>query len=386
MGYSLNSEQIMLRKNIRRLAEGKVLPRAGEIDNTDEYPWDLWHLFAEQGLLGVSIPAVYGGMGKGVLELCLVVEELSRVSAATGLMVSCQELALTPVLLAGNDEQKKKFLIPGARGEVLTAFALTEPEAGSDAGATGTRAVRRGDEYILNGRKCFITNGGLAEYYIVFAATDKEQGIRGISAFVVEHDRPGLSIGKVEDKMGVRGTRTAEIIFEDCKVPGKNLLGVEGEGFKLAMLSLDRVRPAIGAQALGIAQGAMDYALTYCKQRRQFQRPIITLQGLQFMISEMFTKVEASRHLVYSAASLVDEEFPGLNGANKEISRLSAMAKMYASDTAMTVTTDAVQLLGGYGYMRDFPVERMMRDAKIIQIYGGTNQIQRVIIARSLLG
>ncbi|WP_366924700.1 acyl-CoA dehydrogenase family protein [Metallumcola ferriviriculae] len=386
MGYSLNDQQLMLSKSVRRLAEKHVSPRAEQLDRSDEYPWDLWREFAANDLVGVSIPEIHGGKGQGVLELCLVVEELSRVSAATGLMVSCQELALTPLLLAGSAEQKKNFLVAGARGEVLASFALTEPDAGSDVSATGTRAVRRGEEYIINGSKCFITNGGLAEYYIVFAATDKEQGIRGLSAFVVEKDRPGLSIGKVEDKMGVRGTRTTELIFEDCKVPRANLIGSEGDGFKLAMLSLDRVRPAIGAQALGIARGALEYALNYCKQRRQFSRPIVTLQGLQFMLSEMFTKVEASRHLVYSAASLVDEEFPGLNGANKEISRLSAMAKMYASDTAMAVTTDAVQLLGGYGYMREFPVERMMRDAKIIQIYGGTNQIQRVVISRSLLG
>jgi alkylation response protein AidB-like acyl-CoA dehydrogenase len=308
----------------------------------------------------------------------MAIEELSRYCATTALLLAVQQLGSTPILLAGNEEQKRKYLPRLASGEWMAAYALTEAGSGSDAAAMQTRAVRKGDKYILNGSKRFITNGGISHVNSVFAISDPTQGTRGISAFIVEKDFPGFSVGRIEDKMGIKGSQTAELIFTDCEVPVENLLGREGEGFKIAMMTLDRTRIGIGAQALGIAQGALDLAVSYAKQRIQFNKPIADNQGIQFMLADMATKVEASRLLVYNAAEMVDR-------GEQNFSKYSAMAKMYASDRAMEVTSDAIQILGGYGYMKEYPAERMLRDAKITQIYEGTNQIQRLVIARELL-
>nr|WP_027717858.1 acyl-CoA dehydrogenase family protein [Desulfovirgula thermocuniculi] len=386
MYYQLPDDLEMLRRVVRRLAEEKVAPRAAAIDEEDAYPWDLKELFAAQGLLGAGVPEEYGGTGQGLPGVCLIVEEIARVSATASLIIAAQELGLMPILIAGNEEQKQKYLPPLAGGEKICAFALTEPEAGSDAGSIRTRARKEGDKYVLTGRKCFITNGGIADVYVVFATTAPEKGLKGISAFIVEKDYPGFSVGRKERKMGVRGSPTAELIFEDCPVPQENLLGKEGDGFKIAMATLDRTRPVVGAQALGIAQGALDYALGYAKNRVQFGQAIASFQGIQFMLAEMATKVEAARQLVYKAAFFIESAVQKGGASREEISRYSSMAKLFASDVAMEVTTDAVQVLGGYGYTKDYPVERMMRDAKITQIYEGTNQIQKLVIARSLLG
>ncbi len=382
--YDLTEEQLAIRQIVRRIAREKVAPRAAEIDETGEYPWDILEVFRKNDLMGIGIPEEYGGAGLGMLTLCIVIEEIAKVCATSSLIVAAQELGLMPILLAGSEEQKQRFLPKAATGEHITAFALTEPGAGSDAGAVKTRAVRDGDDYVLDGQKCFITNGGVADLYTVFATTDPEAGIKGLSAFVVPKDAPGFTIGKKEDKMGIRGSQTTELIFDKCRIPAENLLGEEGQGFKIAMMTLDRTRPGIAAQAVGIAQGALDYAVNYAQERKQFGRSIAAFQGIQFMLADMAAKVEAARQLVYKAAATIDkvdeggEEFAAL-------SALSAMSKLFASDVAMEVTTDAVQVLGGYGYMRDYPLERMMRDAKITQIYEGTNQIQKIVIARDLL-
>ncbi|MCL6612326.1 MAG: acyl-CoA dehydrogenase [Peptococcaceae bacterium] len=382
--YKLTEEQELLRQTVRRLAETKVAPRAAEIDETDEYPWDLKELFAEQGLMGAGVPEEYGGTGAGILSVCLITEEISRVSGSAALVVAAQELGLMPILVGASEEQKQKYLPGLAAGEKISAFALTEPDAGSDAGGMKTTARRAGDKYILNGTKCFITNGGIADVYTVFAKTRPEAGIRGISCFIVEKDAPGFHIGKKEHKMGIRGSQTTQLIFEDCEVPAENLVGSEGSGFKYAMMTLDRTRPVVGAQGLGIAQGAFDYALNYAKERVQFGKPIITFQGLQWMLADMRTRIEAARQLIYKAASMIDDAKSG-NVPPNELSMFSAMSKTFATDTAMWVTTEALQILGGYGYMKEYPMERMMRDAKITQIYEGTNQIQRVVISRCLM-
>lgn len=382
--YQLTEEQEMLRQSVRRLAEEKVSPRAEEIDEKDEYPWDLKELIAEQGLLGAGVPDEYGGTGAGLPSVCLIVEEIARVSAATSLIVASQELGMMPILVGGSEAQKQKYLPGVADGDLIAAFALTEPNAGSDAGAVKTRAIRDGDNYLLSGQKCFITNGSIADVFTVFATTDPKAGVRGLSAFIVEKSFPGISIGKKERKMGIRGSDTTEVIFENCVVPAENLMGKEGDGFKFAMMTLDRTRPVIGAQAVGIAQGALDYATGYAKERVQFGRPIAAFQGIQFMLADMVTKVEAARQLVYKAAFLIEQAEAGGVSA-KDVSLFSSMSKLFASDTAMQVTVDALQILGGYGYMKEYPMERMMRDAKITQIYEGTNQIQRVVIAKNLL-
>ncbi len=308
----------------------------------------------------------------------MAIEELSRYCATTGVILAVQQLGSTPILLAGTDEQKRKYLPQLASGEWLAAFGLTEADSGSDAAAMRTTAVRKGDKYILNGSKRFITNGGLAQVNSIFAITEPGVGTRGISAFIVQKDFPGFEVGRIEEKMGIKGSQTAELIFNNCEVPVENLLGREGDGFKIAMMTLDRTRPGIGAQALGIAQGALDLAVSYSRQRIQFNRPIADNQGIQFMLADMATKVEASRLLVYNVAEMIDR-------GDQHFSAYSAMAKMFASDSAMEVTNDAIQVLGGYGYMKEYPAERMMRDAKITQIYEGTNQIQRLVIARALL-
>jgi len=382
--YKLTEEQELLKQTVRRLAETRVAPRAAEIDESDEYPWDLKELFADQGLMGAGVPEEYGGTGAGLLSVCLITEEIARVSGSAALIVAAQELGLMPILVGASEEQKKKYLPDLASGDKISAFALTEPDAGSDAGSMKTTARREGDKYIINGTKCFITNGGVADIYTVFAKTSPEAGIRGISCFIVEKDTPGFIIGKKEHKMGIRGSQTTQLIFEDCAVPAENLMGKEGSGFKYAMMTLDRTRPVVGAQGLGIAQGAFDYALNYAKERVQFGKPIITFQGLQWMLADMRIRIESARQLLYKAASLIEEAESGGVSMN-EVSLFSAMSKTCASDTAMYVTTEALQILGGYGYMKEYPMERMMRDAKITQIYEGTNQVQRVVISRCLM-
>ncbi len=373
----------MFRETIRRMAQDKIQPRAAEIDEKGEFPWDIVELFREYGLMGVAMPEAYGGTGADLLTFCIAVEEVARVCATSALIIAAQHLGAMPLLIAGNEEQKQRYLPAIARGERLSAFGLTEPEAGSDAGGTQTRAIRHGDEYTLTGSKVFITNGGLAQTMVVFASTDPSQGTRGISAFVVELDQPGVSIGHIEKKMGIRGSQTAQLLFDNVKVNASNRLGDEGEGFKIAMRTLDRTRPGIAAQALGIAQGALDVAVDYLYERRQFGTTLSQFEGLQFMAADMQTQVEASRQLLYRAAEIV--ESAGFEShASPEVTRYSAMAKLMCSDTAMRVTTDAVQLLGGYGYIQDYSVERMMRDAKITQIYEGTNQIQRLVIFRNM--
>ena len=376
--YQLSEELVMLRDIVRRLATEKIAPRAREIDATGEFPWDIKELLAKQELLGLPFPPEYGGSGAGEIALCVVVEEIAKVCASSSLIVAVQTLGALPIMLAGTEEQKQRYLPKLASGEQLAAYALTEPSSGSDATVMSTRAERVGGDYVLNGLKCFITNGGVADVYTVFAATNPELRGRGISAFVVEKDRPGFRIGKIEDKMGIRGSQTSELVFDDCRIPAENLLGREGEGFRIAMATLDRSRPGIGAQAVGIAQGATDLATQWAKQRVLFGGPLANLQAIQFMLADMETQTAAARELVYKAATLVDL-------GDKEMNKYSAMAKMFAADVAMRVTTDALQILGGPGYMKDLPLERMMRDAKITQIYEGTNQIQRLIVARNML-
>ncbi|NMP20804.1 acyl-CoA dehydrogenase family protein [Sulfobacillus harzensis] len=382
--YGLSDEQQLFRETVRRLAQERVLPRAADIDRTGEFPWDIAELFSEYGLIGVGMPEDLGGGGADLLTFCLAVEEVARVCATSSLIIAAQHLGAMPILVAGSPEQKQRFIPDIASGKKLSAFALTEPEAGSDAGGTKTRAIKDGSKYRISGTKVFITNGGLAKSVVVFASTDPSQGVRGISAFVVDGESSGLSVGRIEEKMGIRGSQTAQLNFDDVVVPQENLLGGEGEGFKIAMRTLDRTRPGIAAQALGIAQGALDVTIEHLKQRRQFGRPLIEQEAIQFMLADMETQIEASRHLLYKAATVV--ETAGFEAVSSpEVTRYSAMAKLMCSDTAMRVTTDAVQLFGGYGYVRDYPVERMMRDAKITQIYEGTNQIQRLVIFRNLL-
>ncbi len=363
---------------IRELAQERVAPRAAEIDRTGEFPWDMKELLAQQDILAMPFPVEYGGVGASELSIVMAIEELSRCCATTGLLLAVQQLGSTPILLAGTEEQKRKYFPKLASGEWLAAYGLTESDSGSDSAAMRTTAVRQGDKYILNGSKRFITNGGLAQVNSVMAITDQTKGTRGISAFIVERDFPGFSVGRIEDKMGIRGSQTAELIFTDCEVPAENILGREGDGFKIAMGTLDRTRPGIAAQAVGIAQGALDLAVAYAKQRVQFNKPIAENQGIQFMLADMATKTEAARLLVYNVAEMIDR-------GEKNFGKYSSMAKLFASDISMEVTNDAIQVLGGYGYITEYPAERMMRDAKITQIYEGTNQIQRLVIARALL-
>ncbi len=379
MAVQLVDEEKMMIEVVRELAREKVAPRAAEIDASGQFPWDIKDLLAEQGILGMPFPEEYGGVGSSKLSIVMAIEELAKYCVTTSLILAVQQLGTLPILLVGNDDQKRHYFPRCASGEWLAAYGLTEPGSGSDAGSMRTTAVKKGDKYILNGSKRFITNAGLAHVNVVFAITDPAKGTRGgISAFIVEKDYPGFSVGKIEEKMGIRGSQTGELIFENCEVPAENLLGREGDGFKIALMTLDRTRPGIGAQAVGVAQGALDFAVQYTKERKQFGRALAENQGLQFMLADMATKVQAARLLVYDVAERIDR-------GESDVSRYSAMAKLFASDTAMEVTTDAVQLLGGYGYIKDYPVERMMRDAKITQIYEGTNQIQRVVIARDLL-
>jgi alkylation response protein AidB-like acyl-CoA dehydrogenase len=376
----LTDEQREIRELVRLLARERIGPRAAEIDKSAEFPWDVVELFRENDLFGVMYGEEHGGVGASALMTLVVIEELSKVCATSGLIVAVQELGSLGIKLAGSAEQKRRFLPRLASGEWLAAYALTEPGSGSDSAAMRTTARAQGDEYVLDGGKRFITNAGVASLYVVFAKTDPEAGHAGISAFVVEAGTPGFEVGRIEPKMGIKGSTTGELHFDDCRVPAANLLGGEGDGFRIAMRVLDRSRPGIAAQGLGIAQGATDYALDYARSRETMGKPIAEHQLVAGMLAEMETKCEAARGLLYKVGRMIDE---GDTGA--ELTKLSAMAKLYCTDAAMEVTTDAVQILGGYGYISEFPVERMMRDAKITQIYEGTNQIQRLVIAREML-
>ncbi|MFA4967149.1 MAG: acyl-CoA dehydrogenase family protein [Candidatus Margulisiibacteriota bacterium] len=378
MDYLLTEEQIMVRDLAKKIAQEKVKPVRAELDEKEEFPWDLMKIFAEADLCGLWIPEKYGGFGQSVLAFCLATEEISRVCGGVGVTFAATALGGTPILLFGSDEQKQKYLPDLASGKKLAAFGLTEANAGSDAGGIETTATKNGDYYILNGTKQWITNGGEAETYSVIAMTDKSKGPRGASAFIVEKGTPGFSFAKKEKKMGIRCSATRELVFQDCKVHKSQLLGKEGMGFIVAMRTLDLTRPGIGAQAVGIAQGALDEAIKYAKQRVQFGKPILSIQVIQHMLADMATQIEASRALVYAVAKAVD-------AGGKDFTKEASMAKLIASDTAMFVTTQAVQILAGYGYMREYPVEKMMRDAKITQIYEGTNQIQRNQIGLALV-
>ena len=376
----LTDEQREIRELVRALARERIAPRAAEIDKTAEFPWDMVELFREHELFGLPFDEEYGGTGTGALMVLVAVEEISKACATTGLILAVQELGSLGLRLAGSDEQKERYLQRLASGEWLPAYALTEPGSGSDSAAMRTTAIRDGDSYVLNGSKRFITNAGVAQLYTVFAKTDPESGHSGISAFVVEADAPGFEVGRIEPKMGIKGSTTGEIFFNDCVVGEENRLGEEGEGFAIAMRILDRSRPGVAAQGLGLAQGATDYALEYAKTREAFGKPIAEHQLVGGLLADMETRCEAARGLLYKCGQLIDE---GVDGP--DLTKISAMAKLFCTDVAMAVTTDAVQVLGGYGYMQEYPVERMMRDAKITQIYEGTNQIQRLVIVREML-
>ncbi|WP_026695968.1 acyl-CoA dehydrogenase [Peribacillus kribbensis] len=377
MQFKLTEEHEMIRKMVRDFARNEVAPTAAERDEEERFDREIFDKMAELGLTGIPWPEEYGGIGSDYLAYCIAVEELSRVCASTGVTLSAHtSLAGWPIYKFGSEEQKQKYLRPMAQGEKIGAYGLTEPGSGSDAGGMRTAARLEGDHYILNGSKIFITNGGIADTYVVFALTDPSSRQKGTSAFIVEKDFPGFSVGKKEKKLGIRSSPTTEIIFEECRVPKENLLGQEGEGFKIAMMTLDGGRNGIAAQAVGIAQGALDASVAYAKERQQFGKPIAAQQGIGFKLADMATQVEASRLLTYQAAWLESEGLP----YGKE----SAMSKLFAGDTAMKVTTEAVQVFGGYGYTKDYPVERYMRDAKITQIYEGTQEIQKLVISRMI--
>ncbi len=378
MDYFLDDFQKDLVKQAARIGKEKIRPVAAKYDIEGTFPWDLVKVFADAGFYSIYIPEEYGGLGRGVMDLVLVTEELSRYCGGIALAVAATALGTFPIIIGGNEEQKKKYLPKLAKGEMIAAFGLTEPAAGSDAGSISTRAEKKGDKYILNGTKVFITNGGNAKVNTVIATTDPTKGTRGATAFIVEEGTPGFRYGKKEDKMGIRASSTCELIFEDCEIPEENRIGKEGEGFLVAMRTLDRSRPGVAAQALGIAQGAFDLAGGYAKTREQFGQSIIKFQSLQFMLADMAVQIEAARAMLYSTARMID-------AGVKDVAKDSSMCKIMASDTAMKVTVDAIQIFGGYGYMRDYPVEKYLRDAKITQIYEGTNQILRVVVARSII-
>jgi butyryl-CoA dehydrogenase len=378
MDYFLTETQQEIRDLARRFARDKMKPVRAELDQSGEFPHEQMKELGELGLMGVYIAEEYSGLGGGIMEMCLVVEELSRIDGAASLGYAACGLGAHPIIIGGTEEQKKKYL-PGLAEGMLAGFGVTEANAGSDVANVKMSARREGDHYVLNGTKQFITNGSVAKLYVVIASTNPKRGPRGLSAFIVEDGTPGLSYGKIEDKMGIRSSKTSELVFEDCKIPVENLIGgKEGYGFIHTMKTFDRTRPGVGAQALGIAQGALDESVAYAKTRIQFGSPISSFQAVQVMLADMAILVEASRALVYEAARAVDARV-------KNTSAISSIAKVMASDAAMKVTTDAVQIFGGYGYMKEYPVEKMMRDAKITQIYEGTNQIQRLVIAAELI-
>ncbi len=376
--YRLSDEHEALRAAVRSLAEKEIAPHAADVDEQGRYPVEAREALTRAGFHAVTIPEEYGGEGADELAGCIVIEEVARACASSSLIPGVNGLGLTPILLSASDDLKKQVFPSIASGEAMISYALSEREAGSDAAAMTTRARRDGDDWVLNGTKCWITNAGVSTWYTVMAVTDPEKEANGISAFVVRSDDPGFEVGPKERKLGINGSPTREIYFQNCTIPGDRIIGAEGTGFKTALRTLDHTRPTIGAQAVGIAAGALEVAISYVKERKQFGRHLAEFQGLQFMIADMAMKVESARQLVYVAASRAERGEPNLGF-------ISSAAKCLASDVAMSVTTDAVQLLGGAGYTRDFPVERMMRDAKITQIYEGTNQVQRLVMARSLL-
>jgi len=374
----IEKERQMIREATAKTAQKIVQPRAAEIDATGEFPSDLVESFGKQGFLSIILPEQYGGTNGDITSFCLVVEGIAKVCGSSSQLILAQGVGTMPIWVRGNPSQKDFYFTQISEKNSLTAFALNESEAGSNAASIKTTARKQGKEYLFNGRKCFITNGSMANLYSVFAVTDPDKGTKGISAFVVENGTPGLHFGKKEEKVGMRGLVTTDVFFENCRVSQKNLLGEEQEGWDIALRVLNMAGPAVGAQAVGIAQGALDYAIRYANERIQFGKPIASFQGIQFMIADMATQVEAARALVYQAAARIDAPF-------EETEKFSAIAKFYASEVAMKVTTDAVQILGGYGYMKDYPVERMMRDAKVTQIDEGANQVQRLVIAHQLL-
>ena len=378
LNYLLTEEQTMVRDLARKVAREKILPVRAELDEKEEFPTEVYKVLAESDLCGLWIPEKYGGFGQSVMAFCLATEEISRVCGGVGVTFAATGLGGAPILLFGSDEQKQKYLPDLASGKKLAAFGLTEANAGSDAAGMETTARKEGDYFIINGTKQWITNGGEAETYTVIAITDKSKGPRGATAFIIEKGTPGFTFGKKEKKLGIRASATRELVFTDCKVHKSQILGKEGMGFIVAMRTLDMTRPGIAAQAVGIAQGALDESIKYAKQRVQFGKPIISIQAIQHLLANMATEIEAARALTYALARSIDA---GSGNYTKE----SSMAKLFASDVAMRVTVDAVQILGGYGYMREYPVEKMMRDAKITQIYEGTNQIQRNQIGLSLV-
>ncbi len=376
----LTGEQRELRELVRTLARERIAPRAAEIDESHEFPWDVVELYREAGIFGLFFEEAFGGTGTGTLLSLVAIEEVSKVCATSGLLLAVQELGSLGLKLAGSDEQRERYLPKLASGEWLAAYALTEADSGSDSAAMRTTARRDGDHYVFDGSKRFITNAGVASLYTVFAKTDPEAGHAGISAFVVEAPTPGFEVARLEPKMGIAGSTTGELVFEEARIPAANLLGAEGEGFRIAMRILDRSRPGVAAQGLGIAQGATDYALEYAKTRETMGKPIAQHQLIAAKLADMETACEAARGLLYRFGGMADAGVP-----EAELTKASAMAKLFCTDTAMWVTTEAVQILGGYGYIREYPVERMMRDAKITQIYEGTNEVQRLVIAREMV-
>lgn len=385
MSYELTEEQLMLKETVARIAKEQIAPGAEKRDEESKFPWDMVELFRENALFGADFPEKLGGAAMGMLALCLAIEEVAKVCASTAAILLVHELGVMPIFLAGNDEQKAKYLPKLAAGEHLAAFGLTEPNAGSDVSGQKTKAIKDGNDYVLNGSKMFISNGDVADILTVAAKTDPSvPGHKGISMFILEKGMPGFTVGKHENKLGLRSSSTVELIFEDVRIPGENLLKPEGKGFHTVMKTLDFTRIPVAAQAVGIGQGALDYAIGYTKERKQFGKPLFSFQGLQWMMADMATQVEAARQMTYKAASVYEKLPKNLDKLSSETMRCSAMAKLFAAETAMKVTTDAVQLLGGYGYIKEYPVERMMRDAKITQIYEGTSQIQKIIISSTL--
>ena len=378
MDYFLTEEQIMIKDLCRQIAEEKIRPQAAELDEKEEFPREIVRILGRSDLFRIFIEEKYGGTGGGVFELSIATEELSRACAGVAVSYAGSALGVYPIIMFGSEEQKKKYLPDVASGKKLAAFALTESGAGSDASAIQVRARKEGEHYLINGTKQWITNGGEAEIYVVFAVTDRTKGARGISAFIVEKGTKGFDFGKKEKKLGIRASATIELVFTDCKIPKENLVGREGMGFPIILATFDKSRPGIAAQAVGLAQGALDLTVEYARKREQFGKPISSFQGIQFMLADMATQIEAARALTYATCRMID------SGA-KKISKVSAMTKLFASDVAMKVTIDCVQIFGGYGYMKDYPIEKYMRDAKITQIYEGTNQIQRSIIASKLI-
>ncbi len=378
INWGLTEEQIEVRDMLDEFGRERIIPVRAELDEVGIFPTDILKELAQMDMMGLYIDEAYGGMQFGHLGFSVAVETLSKYCIGISVSYAANALGADPIILGGSEEQKKKYLSPLATGEKWAAYGLTEPNAGSDAGGIQTTAVKKGDKYILNGTKQWITNGGEADIYTVFAVTNKAKGARGVSCFIVEKGTPGFDFGKKEDKLGIRASATRELIFQDCEIPAENLIGREGAGFLLAMKTFDVSRPGIAAQGVGLAQGALDEAVNYAKVRHQFGKPIIANQGLQWMLADMAIKVETARAITYAACNTID-------AGTKDVSKISAMCKCYAGDVAMSVTTDAVQVLGGYGFMKEYPVEKMMRDAKILQIYEGTNQIQREIIGASLI-